>query len=441
MPTIKKVKSFINEHLLLENGAKVIIGVSGGADSMALLDILHHLGYECIVAHCNFHLRGQESYRDEYFVEKACEKYGVKFVTASFNTRKYIQEESISLEMAARELRYAWFEKIRIKYKADKIAVAHHQNDSIETLLINLIRGTGIRGLTGIAPVNGNIIRPLLCLFREDIVQYLETKELQFITDSTNEEDIYTRNKIRLNVLPLLKSINPSVEQALSRTADNLIHTENIYNLYIEKAKNEVFSDNKIDIKKLIKLEEPETVLFEILFHYGFNSPTVKTIFSSAKSQSGKIFESAEYRLIKDRNYFILESLTEPVDNKLYTLFEQETEINKPVKLVCESFRNNSSFKPEKNKNTIYIDKSKISFPLIIRKWKRGDRFVPFGMKGSKKLSDYFSDNKFSLVDKENTWLLCSVDEIIWIIGERADDRFKVKTETLEILKITLSAN
>ena len=190
MEILSKVKKYIKDNNLLNDHARVIIGVSGGADSIALLDILYNLGYECIVAHCNFHLRDQESYRDEYFVEKACEKYNVEYVSASFNTKKYIKEESISLEMAARELRYAWFEKIRKKYKAEKIAIAHHQNDSVETVLINLIRGTGIRGLTGIAPLNGYVIRPLLCIYRDDILAYLKKKELSFVEDSTNKEDI-----------------------------------------------------------------------------------------------------------------------------------------------------------------------------------------------------------------------------------------------------------
>lgn len=437
MQTISKVKKYIQDNMLLTYKARVIIGVSGGADSMALLDILHHLGYECIVAHCNFHLRGQESYRDEYFVEKVATKYKFKYVSANFDTKKYIEEESISLEMAARELRYAWFEKIRKEYKAEKIAVAHHQNDSVETVLINLIRGTGIRGLSGIPPINGKVIRPLLCIFREDILQYLKVRHIGFVEDSTNKEDIYTRNKIRLNVIPLLKTINPSVVQAIQKTSENLYHTENIFNAYIEKAKRKVFSNNKIDINALLKQKEPKTILFEILFPYGFNASTVDNIYESVNSQSGKIFYSEEYQLVKDRETFILEPTNNQPDT-IYTLFEHETTIEEPCKMTFESFRKTPSFQLEQNPMTIYLDKGRLIYPLIIRKWKHGDKFIPFGMKGHKKVSDYFTDRKFSLIDKSNTWLLCSGDDIVWIIGERIDDRFKITHTTIEILKITL---
>ncbi len=437
MQTISKVKKYIQDNMLLTDKARVIIGVSGGADSMALLDILHHLGYECIVAHCNFHLRGQESYRDEYFVEKVATKYKFEYVSANFDTKKYIEEESISLEMAARELRYAWFEKIRKEYKAEKIAVAHHQDDSVETVLINLIRGTGIRGLSGIPPINGKVIRPLLCIFRDDILQYLKVRHIGFVEDSTNKEDIYTRNKIRLNVIPLLKTINPSVVQSIQKTSENLYHTENIFNAYVEKAKRKVFSNNKIDINALLKQREPKTILFEILFPYGFNAPTVDNIYESINSQSGKIFYSEEYRLIKDREAFILEPISDQPDT-IYTLFEHETSIEEPCNMIFESFRKTSSFQLEQDSATIYLDKGRLIYPLIIRKWKHGDKFIPFGMKGHKKVSDYFTDRKFSLADKSNTWLLCSGDDIVWIIGERIDDRFKITNTTIEILKITL---
>lgn len=437
MQIISKVKKYIQDNMLLTDKARVIIGVSGGADSMALLDILHHLGYECIVAHCNFHLRGQESYRDEYFVEKVATKYKFEYVSANFDTKKYIEEESISLEMAARELRYAWFEKIRKEYKSEKIAVAHHQDDSVETVLINLIRGTGIRGLSGIPPINGKVIRPLLCIFREDILQYLKVRHIGFVEDSTNKEDIYTRNKIRLNVIPLLKTINASVVQAIQKTSENLYHTENIFNAYVEKAKRKVFFNNKIDINALLKQKEPKTILFEILFPYGFNAPTVDNIYESINSQSGKIFYSEGYQLIKDREVFILGPINDQPDT-IYTLFEHETNIEEPCKMTFESFRKTSSFQLEQDPATIYLDKDRLIYPLIIRKWKHGDKFIPFGMKGHKKVSDYFTDRKFSLVDKSNTWLLCSGDDIVWIIGERIDDRFKITNTTIEILKITL---
>ena len=433
-----KVKKYITDNQLLKNNSKIIVGVSGGADSIVLLDILYNLGYECIVAHCNFHLRGQESYRDEYFVEKVAASYNMEYLSANFDTKKHIQEEAISLEMAARELRYAWFEKIRKKNKAKYIAIAHHQDDSVETVLINLIRGTGIRGLTGIAPVNGKIIRPLLCIQRSDILTYIGEKKLNFVEDSTNKEDLYIRNKIRLNVLPLLQSINPSVVQSIQRTSENLLQTEKIYNTYIANIKQKIFIDNRININSLVKENEAKTILFEILFPFGFNSSTVDNIFESIEKQSGKIFYSANYQVIKDRESFIIEPINN-TENTEYTIFENELQINEPLSLCFEQLVNVQDINIEKNTNIIYLDKDKLSYPLIVRKWTIGDKFVPFGMKGRKKISDYFSDRKFSLIDKRNIWLLCSVDDIVWIIGERADNRFRITENTSNVLKITLS--
>lgn len=435
-PILSKIKKYIHENMLLSANAKVIVGVSGGADSVVLLDILHDLGYECIVAHCNFHLRGRESYRDEYFVEKISQEYGLEYVSANFDTKKYIKEESISLEMAARELRYAWFEKIRKKYKAERIAVAHHQDDSVETVLINLIRGTGIRGLTGIPPINGKVIRPLLSIYREDILQYVSSKGLSFVEDSTNKEDLYVRNKIRLNVIPLLKEINPSAVQSIGKTSENLYQIEKLYSNYIGEIKSKIFSDNKIDIKLLLRQKEPKTILFELLFPYGFNSSVVENIFDSATAQSGKVFYSADYLLIKDRAFFILQRREEQSD-MVYTLFDNETMVKEPLRLQIEKIQYTTDFRFENDSNVLYLDKDKLAFPLIIRKWKQGDRFVPFGMKGRKKVSDYFTDKKFNLIEKNATWLLCSVEDIVWIIGERADDRFKVSAKTRDIMKIT----
>lgn len=434
--TISKVQKYIQENMLLSSPSKVIVGVSGGADSVALLDILHDLGYECIVAHCNFHLRGQESFRDEYFVEKIAHEYGLEYVSANFDTKRYIIEESISLEMAARELRYAWFEKIRKKYKAERIAVAHHQDDSVETVLINLIRGTGIRGLTGIPPINGKVIRPLLSIYREDILQYLSAKGLSFVEDSTNKKDLYVRNKIRLNVIPLLKEINPSAVQSIGKTSENLFQTEKIYTEHLETVKRKIFVNNKIDIKSLLKQKEPKTILFELLYPYGFNSSVVENIFDSAMSQPGKVFYSADYLVIKDRDCFVLEQKEEKTD-VAYTLFDNEAMLEEPIPLQIEEIQYREDIQFERDANILYVDKDKLSFPLVIRKWKQGDKFIPFGMKGRKKVSDYFTDRKFNLIEKNAVWLLCSVEDIVWIIGERADDRFKVSSKTRSVLKIT----
>lgn len=434
--TVLIIEKFIKEQKLLSQSDKIVVGTSGGADSIALLDILHKLNYECIVAHCNFHLRGQESYRDEYFVEKVAGKYNMKYFVANFDTKKYIEEESISLEMAARELRYAWFEKIRVESNAQKIAVAHQQDDSVETILINLIRGTGIKGLTGITPINGNIVRPLLAINRDEIMTYLSDNNLDFIEDSTNKQDIYTRNKIRLNIIPLLKTINPSVSESIIRTSQNLVQVEKIYNNHIDRVKKKIFKENQINIELLLKEEEPQTILFELLYPYGFNAVTINNIYDSIKAQSGKTFYSQQYKIIKDRKTFIIKDISNSKD-VIYTLDEHQKQINKPIKLSFESIKNIKKINFSTDKNVIYVDKSKLDYPLTIRKWIHGDKFIPFGMKGQKKISDYFSNQKKSIIDKENTYLLCTAsNKIIWIIGERMDDRFKITEMTNNCLKI-----
>jgi len=437
---ILQVKQYIlGNHLLAEN-SKVIVGVSGGADSVALLDILDCLKYECVVAHCNFHLRGEESNRDAFFVEELCQKYNLKYERIDFDTEAYAEIHSISIEMAARELRYNWFEQIRVIHLADRIAVAHHRDDSVETILLNLIRGTGIRGLTGIAAQNEYIVRPLLCLSRNDILDYLKGRKLNYVDDSTNNEDLYTRNKIRLKIIPLLETINPSVKDSIARTAEHLSQVDNIYKFYIQQVKADVFKDDSINIKTLIRYLEPEAVLYELLAPYNFNSATVRQIFESIISQPGKIFYSETHKLVKDRDYYLIKK-REKLSIESFTIYQDEKDISFPVKMSITIVPVNKEFVIEKNKNILYIDKDKVNFPLTIRKWHQGDWFIPFGMKGKKKLSDYFTDQKYSLFEKEEAWLLCSDDKIIWIMGERSDERFKIDESTQEALIIQIAKN
>lgn len=436
--SLLQVQQYIIENQLLGEYSKVIVGVSGGADSVALLDILHALNYECVVAHCNFHLRGEESNRDAFFVEELCQRYNLKYERIDFDTEVYAEIHSISIEMAARDLRYNWFEQLRIIHMADRIAVAHHRDDSVETILLNLVRGTGIRGLTGISPQNGYVVRPLLCMSREDILSYLKERRISHVEDSTNNEDLYTRNKIRLNIIPLLESINPSAKESIMRTAENLRQVETIYRYYIEQVKSDILNEDCIDIQKLIRYIEPEAVLYEILSPYNFNPATVRQIFESLISQPGKIFYSDTHKLVRDRDSYIIkkkENLT--IDS--YTVQENDSVITFPLQMNIQIIEPDDEFLIEKDKDILYLDKSKVSFPLTIRRWKQGDWFIPFGMKGKKKVSDYFSDNKFSIFDKEEAWLLCSIkDEILWIVGERTDDRFKIDEHTTEIIKIQL---
>lgn len=431
------VRDYIEKFQLLTKDRPVLVGVSGGADSIALLTVLVKLGYSCIGAHCNFHLRGEESLRDEQFVADYLWSLQIPLCRIDFDTRHYAADHNLSIEMAARELRYEWFEKKRQEYGAQAIAVAHHRDDSIETVLMNLIRGTGIRGLGGIRPKNGFIIRPLLCVNREEILTWLSEEKLPYVTDSTNLSDAYTRNFIRLKVLPLLEEINPSVRNAIERTSQNLSAVETIYRDIIQKVKSEVFQDgNRISISLLLQHPSPSTLLYELLKPYDFTRLVVDDIFRSLTKESGKIFYSPTFRLIKDRNDLLLTPLVENDIQSIYQLTTETGESEQPIKLSWQKVVIDKDFHIRKDKNIAYFDFEKISFPLILRHWEEGDWFIPFGMKGRKKLSDYFSDHKFSRMDKEQIWLLCSGENIIWITGERSDNRFCVDEATKEVLVV-----
>lgn len=430
------VRAYIEKYQLLTENRPVLVGVSGGADSIALLTVLVELGYSCIAAHCNFHLRGEESLRDERFTKEYVEKLQIPFVKIDFETEQYAAENHLSIEMAARELRYRWFEEQRVHWGAQAIAVAHHRDDNVETFLMNLIRGTGIRGLSGIQPKNGFVVRPMLAVSREEIQNWFAKRNLSYVTDSTNLSDAYTRNFIRLRILPLLEEVNPSVKKAIARTSEHLAATEAIYLQVIEEARKEVFdSENRLSIAALMKYPAPNAVLYELLKVYGFSRSVVEDIYSSLTKESGKVFFSSSFRLIKDRDYLLLSPLVKE-ETQEYILNGDEKEWIGPIELSFESVVITTDFQIRKEKNIAYFDADKLTFPLTLRKWQEGDWFIPFGMKGRKKLSDYFSDRKFSRLEKEQTWLLCGGDTIIWIVGERSDNRFCLDKMTKRALVV-----
>ncbi len=439
---IEDVRKFMQEKQMPGEGAKIIVGLSGGADSVVLLYILKHLNYNCIAAHCNFHLRGEESMRDESFSTGFAAMLEIPFRKKDFDTRENAQKQKISIEMSARELRYQWFEELRQQEKADAIAVAHHQDDNTETLLINLIRGTGIRGLTGMKPVNGSVIRPLLCLSKKDIIDFASRNDLTSITDSTNLSDDFMRNKVRLKLLPFLRTINPSIDLSLTQTMENLAETEKIYDHSIREAIAGCFDGKKgiILLSELLQCPSPESVLFEILKKFNFSKDTILDVAKSLDKQSGKEFFSEKYRLIKDRKTLILIPTMAPEAPTEYKLEKGTDSINHPLFIALASLNYTQETIIDKNKYQAYLDEEKLTFPLILRKWMPGDRFVPFGMKkGSQKLSDYFSDHKLNLAEKENTWVICSGTDICWIVGHRTDERFRISCDTKRILKLTLN--
>ncbi len=414
--------------------------MSGGADSVALLHILKELGYDCIVAHCNFHLRGKESDRDAAFAEKLSAKLQLPFYKIDLDTTTYAQEHKISIEMAARELRYDWFEKIRAQTKATAIAIAHHADDMVETLLMNLVRGTGIKGLSGIKAKQGFVVRPLLNVWRSEIEAYLTKNQLEFVTDSTNSEQIYLRNKFRHSVIPLLEEINPGVKRTLLKEIELLHETEILYKERIaqieEQLTKHIGDDVYLDINLLTKEKAQRSILFEILSNYNFSADSISIIHDCLMSDSGRQFFSSTHRIIKDRDYLIVTPIEQEKQEEI-VITKETTKIEEPL---CASFRMipKAEFRLNKNKNKAYFDADLLEFPLKIRNWQSGDAFVPFGMTGLKKLSDYFIDNKYALHQKEKTPLLTSGYDIIWIMGERSDDRYKITAHTKTIFEVTI---
>lgn len=438
---LERVRDYIEEHDLLTVDRPVIVGLSGGADSVALITMLCDLGFNCIAAHCNFHLRGEESDRDELFVRNLADYLNISFFMTDFDTIDYAADKGVSIEMAARDLRYQWFDEMRIKLGAQAIAVAHHEQDNVETLLLNLIRGTGIRGLTGIKPKNGYIVRPLLGIGKEDLLDWLEKKNLNYVTDSTNMSDEYARNFLRLRVIPLLYELNPAVHQTIIRTSENLTEAEAIYSYAVDQIKDQIFDEQgAIVIELLLKFPSPRTVLYETLKPYGFNASVTNDIYKSLRGDSGKRFYSETHQLIKDRNHLLIESKesferTENVwikDEGNFTLYE-------PIQLSIKKETLPDNYIISKDKNTATLDYSKLRFPLLLRRWKEGDWFVPFGMKGRKKLSDYFTDRKFNLFEKERIWVICSGEDIIWVVGERIDNRFCINKSSKDAFVIQFS--
>lgn len=425
----KKIAQYIDNERLFPLNARIIVALSGGADSVALLRILHTLGYDCEAAHCNFHLRGIESDRDEMFVRKLCKTMRTPLHTIDFATEQYAIEKKISIEMAARELRYQWFAEIKEKTKADVIAVAHHQDDSVETVLLNLIRGTGINGLLGIRSKNGDIVRPLLCISRKEITDYLQNAGQEYMTDSTNLQDEYTRNKIRLNLLPLMQEINPLVKEHIIDTSNYLNDVNRIYNKGIEEGKQRVIEKGNIRIVPLLKEPSPGALLFEILYPLGFNAAQTKNILAMLEGQTGKQFMSKDgWRVVKDRELLLID--------------KKEKQEIPPFCLIKEEKEYTKDFIIPREKHIACFDTDKLIGELNLRKWQTGDIFIPFGMKGKKKVSDYLTDRKFSIIQKENQWVLCCGDKIIWIVGERTDNRFRIdeKTKKVTVFKMNEKA-
>lgn len=432
------LRNHINQNLSFLNESKLLIAISGGLDSVLLTHVCHALKLDIALAHCNFKLRGKESDDDEAFVIELANRLNLEVFVEHFKTEDYASHEKLSIQMAARELRYEWFFDVAERLEFDYILTAHHADDNLETFLINLSRGTGISGLTGIPEINDNIVRPLLPFSRDELEAYAKANNLKWREDSSNNSDKYLRNKLRHHVIPLLKEATPELLHNFKRTLENLNDTADIVDESLNavaKRAIETIDDHQIKFKisEFKKVNNPKAYLFEMFKDYGFSEWYDVTNLLGA--QSGKQVFSETHRLIKDREHLILTELAFD-DIESYVINKDNTKFQTPIGIL---FFDEADALFGKRSNVLFVDRDTLKFPLHLRQWQEGDVFYPNGMKGKKKLSKYFKDEKLSLVDKENTWLLTSDDKIVWVIGRRGDERFKVTDKTTNILKIKLN--
>jgi len=437
---IQSFQSYLKKEKLIKSSDTVLLTVSGGVDSVVLCELFQQSKIKFAIAHCNFQLRGKESEGDELFVEALAEKYNVPFHTIAFETSSYAKKHKLSIQVAARDLRYAWFEEIRQQFNYTRIATAHHQDDSIETFFINLIRGTGIKGLHGILPIQEKLIRPLLFANKIEIIAFAKKNKLKHREDSSNASDKYVRNKIRHSLIPLLNEINKSASSNIITTIENLKSVEAVYQKRIDKKRSSLVNEEigvvKISISKLKKLKPIEPYLFEFLYPLGFSSIVVDEIIASLSSESGKQFFSETHRLVKDRDFLLIEEVATKnvgLDTRFKILKSTKELPYWNQILVFKSIKRTAKLQLVNPATIAQFDFEKLVFPLTLRKWEKGDVFYPIGMKGKKKLSDYFIDKKLSLLEKDNSWVLESNGQIIWVVGQRMDDRYKITATTKKI--------
>jgi tRNA(Ile)-lysidine synthase len=433
---LQKFRKHIQANFPFLKDKKILIAISGGLDSVVLTHLFSELRYAVSLAHCNFQLRKSASNLDEEFIIKLSQKTSNQIFIKKFETKKYSEKKKISTQIAARELRYDWFQEIIHQHQFDFVLTAHHADDNLETFLINLTRASGLDGFTGIPAINGKIIRPLLPFSRAEILDYAKNNEIEWREDASNATTKYIRNKIRHQVIPVLKEINPSLLSSFGKTLENLQESQQILADRIDKVSLEIIEIKdgiiKINIDKIKALSNPKAYVYELLKEYNFTE--WNDVYKLLSAQSGKQVFSKTHRLLKDRDFLMLTKIIISNDFERFVVDEDQSEITEPIHLTFEKV----SKKSTENKQTIYVDKDLLKYPLTIRKWKIGDYLYPTGMQGKKKLSKFFKDEKFSLFEKENTWLLCNADnEIIWVPNHRQDRRFSSKVSTKNYLKIT----
>jgi tRNA(Ile)-lysidine synthase len=441
---LQAFKAYIAKENLFLPGDKILLAVSGGMDSVAMVELFSQAKYSFAIAHCNFQLRGEESDTDESFVRKLAKKLKVPFYIRKFPITDYAEEHRLSTQMAARELRYTWFNELLTKEAYSFLATAHHLDDQIETFFINMLRSTGIAGFHGILPKQGKIIRPMLFASRNEIGGFVKRNNLLFREDSSNQEIKYLRNKIRHELIPVLAEINPGFSNILTENIHRIREAEKIFRDTIDDARKILVIEKKerilISIAKIKKLHPLTTYLFEFLSPFGFNYSVAKDIVDALDEEAGKQFYSPSHRLIKDRDDLIittLESVKKVEGRKTeFQIPDNTSRLRKPLKFTFKKLFKDPGFRIDVSAEAANLDLHKITFPLTLRKWHHGDVFHPFGRDHKKKLSDFFTDCKLSLDEKENTWILCSGEKIVWIVGHRIDNRFRITSKTKEVLQI-----
>lgn len=434
--------NFSIEKKLFSKNDRLLVAVSGGVDSRVLMHILSELSFDIGIAHCNFQLRGQESDMDEQFVALLAKEYEVPFYSARFSTAEFANEHGLSIQMAARQLRYEWFEKVRFDENYNYIAIAHNLNDTVETFFINLIRGTSIRGLTGMPVKNGYVVRPLMFAKRNEIVQYAKSNQLDFREDSSNAETKYLRNKIRHGLLPVLNEINRNFYLNIISTMERLDETSAIYQEKIQEYKKHLLINDgdtlNVNINELLSTPAPATVLYEILHPFNFSNKLTSEILSNINGEAGSVFYSSTHRVVRDRDKLLI-ALHEGVNNEIFYIPKEINLVESPFQVTLKEFEA-SGFIIPKQKNIASVDLQLLEFPLLLRKWHKGDSFQPFGMNGFKKLSDFFIDNKISLIEKEKVWIVESNGKIVWVVGYRIDNRFRITESTSKVLTMSIQS-
>ncbi|MBI1768160.1 MAG: tRNA lysidine(34) synthetase TilS [Bacteroidetes bacterium] len=432
---------YVREKKLCTVKDKILLAISGGVDSMVMLFLFRESGFNISVAHANFQLRGEESNADEEFVKEYCQQFSIPFFTRRFETKLYAEETSLSTQMAARDLRYYWFNELIEKHHFDFVATAHHVNDSIETALLNFARGSGLGGFDGITPKNKKIIRPMLFATRQQIEMLAKENKINWREDSSNATDHYQRNFIRHNIIPLLKELNPSLENSFQDSIEKISGANELTAVGIrhwrdefETRKNEQVHFNK---KGFEGFQNPEGLLWNLIKHFGFNLDQCKQIIKSLHGQSGKKFFSHEFELVVDRELLIISKLALGMTEALIEKVPTEVYFGKFVLNISET--ENTEF--PKNSCMAFLDASKLLFPLKWRQWKAGDYFHPLGMAHKKKLSDFFIDQKISAADKETITVLESGNQIVWVVGHRIDDNFKITSASKRILQFELTSS